>query len=155
MKRVILIGIFAMTLLAGKLQAQNCEYIVGAKYGYNMKTIAEMPKEKLYWCCRFSTNKLFEADTVPRGARVYNISEVKNIMTQETLPDDFVVNMDSLSCYAYDFDYFHPTTDGEPVYFRTPNSAKPFLGVRSFEAARAMTEEQERLWGASDPKEMK
>lgn len=153
MKRVILIGIFAMTLLAGKLQAQDCNYIVGAKYGFNEAILEQMPLAKLDWYCRFSQNTFFEADSLPAGARVYSITEVRHVRTGAFLTNDFVVNMDSLSCYEYDFRRFHTTADGAPIYYSTPHSAKPYLGVRSYEEAMALTGEPNTQLGETNEEE--
>lgn len=153
MKKVILIGIFAMAMVAGKLQAQDCEYIVGARYGFNKAVLEQMPLAKLDWYCRFSQNTFFEADAVPEGARVYSITEVQNVRTGAYLTNDFVVNMDSLSIYEYNFRKFHTSSEGEPIYYSTPHSSKPYLGVRSYEEAMVMTGEPNTRLGETNEEE--
>ena len=141
MKRFLLIGLFAAAMFSFDVQAQDCEYIVGGKYNYNENIMSLMTPAKLDWYCRFSRNNFYVVNEVPQGATVYSISVVKNIKTQENLTTDFVVNLDSLSYYVYDFGKYQGRNQGETVYFSTPNSEYPYLAVRSYLDAMNMTGE--------------
>lgn len=141
MKKIVLTGIMVMMALAGKLQAQDCEYIVGCKYGHNAAAMSLLSPAKLDYYCRLSRNSMYVTNEVPSGARVIAISELKNVRTKEHLPMDFVVNMDSMSFYAYNFNDFQAMERNETVYFSTPNSEYPYLALRSYKDMMILTGE--------------
>ncbi len=141
MKRFLLIGLFAAAMFSLDVQAQDCEYIVGAKYNFNENALALLTPAKLDYYCRFSRNNFYVVNEVPQGATVYSISVVKNNKTQENLTTDFVVILDSLSYYLYNFSHYQSIKPGETVYFSTPNSEYPYLALRSYIDARNMTGE--------------
>ncbi len=141
MKKAIFIGLFIMTTLFGSAYAQDCEYIVAGKYHYNMELVQQLPRAKVDYHCRFSRNNLFVTNEVPRGAKVYSITELKNQYTGDYLPSSFVVNLDSISYYAYDFAKFQDFRYNESVYFSTPGSQYHYLGLRAYRVACDMTGE--------------
>ncbi len=139
MKKFLLLAIIATTLFAGKLQAQDCEYIVSGKFNFNTAKVSLFSPAKLDYYCRYSRNSFYVTNEVPAGAAVMNISVLKNIHTQEYLTMDYVVNLDSLSYYAYDFPRYQPMEFGQTLYFRTPNSEYQYLALRSYKDVVTMT----------------
>ncbi len=131
MKKTLFFTLLASVILGGKVSAQDCEKIVLPLYGYNQDKIDAMDLAKLDWRCRYAYHSLYESDTIPAGVPVYEITEVKNKLSNEFIPADIVIDRDTFSYYAYDFDRFrvpHPRT---AICFRTPNSNHPYLILRS------------------------
>ena len=139
MKRVVLIGMMIAALTGGSALAQDCEYIVGPKFGYNMAKLRAYPASKLDYHCRFSRNCFFVTDEVPLGATVVEISEVKDNVAQEMLTNTFKVSLDSLSYSRYNLGKWQDMRGTTTVYFSTPNSEYRYLGLRPYKTAMDMT----------------
>lgn len=123
-----------MTLACGVVYAQqsDCRDIVLPKLKYDVQRLDRMPAEKVEWYCAFSRNSFFETDTIPQDAVVYDISVLKFKKDGSNVGSDFVVNLNTLSFYAYDFDLYRHKHFHSTVYFHTPSSAHAYLAVRSY-----------------------
>ena len=126
----------ALVLAATGLKAQDCDAIMLPYFkgdANRMQAYKENAPEKFQYRCNYATAAFIESDTIPAGLDVFNISEVKEIATGKNLSERFVVDLNTLSYYAYDFSRFqamrHP--DEVRVCFRTPGSSHPYLVLRS------------------------
>ena len=63
---------------------------------------------------------------------MYNITDVTNYQTGKKIGRDYVVDLDEMSYYAYNFDYFQYTNDKKTVYFRLNNGDYRYLVLRSY-----------------------
>lgn len=138
MKRKALIGLIMMTVLAGGAFAQNCDYIVGAKYNWSEEIMQALPIAKKDYYCRMSCNTFFVTDQVPEGATVMNINVIKSLKSGKNLTSSFIVDLSVLSIYEYDFSNYQPL-HGNAVYFETPASEHRYLGVRPYGEVMNMT----------------
>ena len=132
MKKAILIVMLVLAVaMSANAQTRDCRQIVLPHVAYNQAVLDAMPQEKVSWYCRFSANAFFEADTLPTGAAVYDISALTSVQSGNTLSQSFVVDLETLSYYAYNFWDFQGLNPEQTVYFRTPSSRHPYLGVYS------------------------
>lgn len=134
MKKIIVIA--ALFMAAFGVYAQDCEAIMLPYFKGNvekMNNYRNLAPEKFEYRCAYSCAAFIESDTIPAGLAVYNISEVRSISTGESLPENFVVDLNTLSYYAYNFGAFQGRNNSveEMVCFRTPGSAHPYLVLRS------------------------
>ena len=122
-------------LLAGAsgLRAQNCETLVLPYFGYDSVRMAAYPEAKMIYRCAYAQAAFYESDTVPTGAIMHNISEVREMYGTATLPQDFVVDLNTLSYYAYNFKEFQLQfmECDKIICFSTPSSTHPYLVMRS------------------------
>ena len=128
MKKII--PILAFTLMALGANAQNCFDIVLPFFGYDTVQLEAYPEWKMLQRCSFSQASFYESDTIPAGAYVYNIEDVREAYGTNHLPQSYVV-------YAYNFHQFqvrYPTGD-VTLCFATPSSTHPYLVLRSIEEA--------------------
>ncbi|MBR1793015.1 MAG: hypothetical protein IJ764_05185 [Bacteroidales bacterium] len=135
MKKIALwvcLSVALSSLSAVYAQQTDCYAIVLPKFHYNEARVSQMPQEKLEWYCNFSRNSFFVCDTLPADAAVYDISELKSKQSGEKVSPDFVVDLNSLSYYAYDFDTYRYRHYGSSVYFRTPGSEHAYLAIRPY-----------------------
>lgn len=146
MKRVILVALMAMA--ATGLKAQDCETLL-LPYFQNDRAVFEQYRQqvpdKLAWRCAYARSAFYESDTIPAGAERLNITEVVNLETNVPLSADFVVNLSTLSYWAYNFQilqYKFPT-GATTIYFATPASKHPYLVLRSLDDTNA---EATKLW---------
>lgn len=125
--------------------AQNCDAIMLPYFGGDADRMAEYPAEKLDWRCRYARNAFYVSDTVPMFANVYSIADVKDIVTGENLPENFVVDLTTLSYYGYTFQQLQLQYKDthEELCFRTPGSEHPYLVLRSLYEMYARTEAPE------------
>ena len=140
MKR--LIPIVALLLLALNADAQNCVSIVLPFFGNDTARMATYPEDKIMYRCFYSQASFYESDTVPAGADVFNISEVHEAYGTNYLPQSYVVDLTTLSYYAYNFLAFqHRYPHGNvTVCFATPSSAHPYLVLRSIDETHQLVE---------------
>ena len=132
MKRTIPILIVMMTVaVTVSAQTRDCRQIVLPHVGYNQAQLDNMPAEKIEWYCRYSANSFFVTDTLPAGAPVYDISALVSVHTGSNLTNEFVVNLETLSYYAYNFWDFQVPNGDQTIFFRTPASRHAYLGVYS------------------------
>ncbi|MBO7101401.1 MAG: hypothetical protein J6V98_05190 [Bacteroidales bacterium] len=142
MKRFALFGM--MLLAVAGMQAQNCEALLLPYFG-SAARMAEYPADKVDWYCCFVRAAFYESDTVPATADLFSISEVQSVATGAHLSSEFVVDLSTLSYYAYNFREFqvrYPYGD-KTLCFATPASAHPYLVLRSIDD---MTELANREW---------
>lgn len=138
MKKTLILGLMLLVGAAG-LKAQDCEYIVSFKYG--AERVKLLTPAKLDYQCRFSRNNFFVTDQIPKGAEVHSISEVKEQVSGISLPSNYVVNLDSLSYFRYDFVRFQDHRGNKVVYFETRSSAYRYLALRPLGLVMEMTGE--------------
>ena len=133
MKKGVILCILIVTAAFASVQAQirDCRQIVLPHTGYNQTILNNMPEEKIQWYCRYSANSFFVTDTVPVGATIYNISDLVSVQTGNNLDQSFVVDLETLSYYAYNFWDFQVPNGDLTIYFRTPSSERAYLGVYS------------------------
>ena len=136
MKRITVIA--ALLLCTAGLKAQECDAIM-LPYFHNNRARMEEYKakapDKFDYRCTYARAAFYESDTIPAGVDVFCISEVKNVFTGESLPTNFVVNLNTLSYYSYDFSGIqmrHPSGSREAC-FSTPGSAHPYLVLRTID----------------------
>lgn len=142
MKRIICV----LTLLCAVwcCKAQDCKALVLPRFGNDMEIMAAYPEDKIEYYCMFTRTAFYESDTIPMGVDVYSISEVKEKYGDAYLPADYVVDLATLSYYAYNFHDFqlqYPT-GGTTICFATPASAHPYLVLRSIDETTRMVMEQ-------------
>lgn len=144
MKRLFLLGMFVVT--ASMASAQNCEALLLPYFGNaeRMAQFAQAHPEKFdAHCCR-ARAAFYESDVVPAGAELHSITEVRDKVTGEALSADFIVDLNTLSYYAYNFyegfqaqHYYGNVT----FCFSTPASAHPYLVLRSIDDANEVGEQ--------------
>ena len=131
MKRAVLIA--ALMLAAAGLKAQSCETIMLPYFGGDANRMANYPEEKLQWRCQYARNAFYVSDTVPVGAIVRPITDVKDRLTGVNVKEDFVVNLEELSLYAYNFEaiQLEYLSSDAVLCFSTPASSHKYLVLRS------------------------
>lgn len=134
MKKLIFIGMFVALGVAA--MAQNCDSIVLPYFGGDvtkMEQYRSMAPEKFQYRCLYATSAFEEADSVPAGAEVIQISRVQSRLTGESLTNGFVVDLLTLSYYAYNFNEFQAAYPdrNKVLYFSTPASTHPYLVLHS------------------------
>ncbi|MBP5341546.1 MAG: hypothetical protein J6Y52_04210 [Bacteroidales bacterium] len=140
MKRLFLLGMLVVT--ASMASAQNCAALLEPYFGSAEKTAQfaqENPEKFAYHCCE-ARSAFYESDVVPEGAILRSITEVRHRITGESLPADFVVNLTTLSYYAYNFyeGFQAQHYYGNVTYcFSTPSSTHPYLVLRSIDDMKA------------------
>ena len=144
MKRIVIVAI--MMIAAAGVKAQNCDIIMLPFFNGNRIAMDNYPQEKFDYRCRYARVAFYEADAVPEGAVLRSITDVQDKATGEYLTADFVVDLDVLSYYAYNFNELqvsYPSCD-VILCFATPSSAHPYLVLRSINDtyARAAFPEQ-------------
>ena len=133
----------ALFMAAFGAYAQDCEAIMLPFFKGNMEKLnnhRNIAPDKFEWRCTYATAAFIESDTIPTGLAVYNISEVRSLATGETLPENFVVDLNTLSYYAYNFyEGFqaHHYYGNVTYCFSTPSSAHPYLVLRSIDDMKA------------------
>lgn len=120
-------------------QTPDCHAIVLPHLGYNEDAYFDMPQEKIDWHCQFSTNSFFVADSLPENARIFNIEQLKSKKDGKNLTAEFVVDLTTMSIYAYNFEDYQIQYPEETIFFRTPASEHHYLGVRSYIEAMRLT----------------
>lgn len=130
MKRILL-TILLLTVFSVSLCAQNCDEIVLPHVNYDRAKLEQMPKDKVRWYCNFSRNSFFVTNDVPAGSVVHDIRDVVYKKTGAKIGEGFVVNLESLSYYAYNFSEFQYQNYDKTIYFHTPGSTYKYLGLYS------------------------
>ena len=146
MKKLFVFAVFFVAVCGVK--AQDCDALM-LPYFHNdvlrMSDYKAIAPEKFDWRCAYARSAFYESDTVPAGADVFQISEVKSIFSNEYLGQNYVVNLETLSYYAYNFiDFQRSYYRGNKVLcFATPSSAHPYLILNSLEETNRLASE---LW---------
>lgn len=122
------------------VRAQDCNAIVLPMFGNDPAVMANTPDDKIAYWCYFSQASFYESDTVPAGVDVYNISQVREAHGTTYLSQDYVVDLTTLSYFAYNFtDFQHQYSKGNvTLCFSTPSSTHPYLVLRSIDDATRM-----------------
>ncbi len=141
MKRTALIILGLVAACTG-LCAQNCEAIMLPYFGGNEQRMYEYPAPKLDWRCRYSQNAFYVTDQVPEEAVLRSLTEITDKMTGQRLTEDFVVDLNYLSYYQYNFlDMQCSYPKGNiTICFPTPNSEHRYLVLRSLDETYRRTE---------------
>ena len=132
MKKLVIIA--ALLMAVAGVKAQDCEALVLPYFG---------APHKFEWRCAVARFAFYESDTVPRGADVFQITEVKDKFTGKHLPANYQVDLTVLSYYAYnfvDFQLRYPHGD-KTICFATLRSAHPYLVLRSIRDMHGMADE--------------
>lgn len=147
MKKIAMI--VAMIVMAIGAKAQDCEAIMLPYFGGDMDKLAayrDNAPEKYTYRCVYAQAAFYESDTIPEGAELLEISTVVEWATGRRLPRNFVVDLNTLSFYAYSFGQIQVRNNSvtEQTCFSTPESRHPYLVLRS---AREMREAADRYLG--------
>ncbi len=144
MKKLVIIA--ALLMAVAGVKAQDCEAIMLPYFGNDATRMARYKAEaphKFEWRCAVARFAFYESDTVPRGADVFQITEVKDKFTGKHLPANYQVDLTVLSYYAYnfvDFQLRYPHGD-KTICFATLRSAHPYLVLRSIRDMHGMADE--------------
>lgn len=131
MKKIIAVA--AMLMVFGGLKAQDCDAIMLPFFKGDMQRMEEykaVAPEKFEYRCMISQSMMDVSDTIPQGALTFNINELTDILTGEKLPADFVVDINTISYYQYNFHEFLaqlPSHREGMVCFSAPASEHPYL----------------------------
>lgn len=139
MKKVSVLIAFAALLATA--HAQTCEEILLPYFGGDASQMEGYPQYKLDALCEFGRAALYESDTIPVGADLYSITAVYHMGTGEALPANYVVDLRTLTYYAYNFELLqleYPHGD-KTICFSTPSSEYPYLVLRSMEGMHAIS----------------
>ncbi|MDY5969279.1 MAG: hypothetical protein SPJ13_04615 [Bacteroidales bacterium] len=112
------------------LLCKHCQQVTMDRY--EKDNLMHVPPVKVAYWCSYSKMAFFVADEIPETAIVYNLTQVVNKRSGNPFPDDYVVSLDSMNYFAYNFGDFQRIEGnwGKTIYYRTPGSEHPFLGVR-------------------------
>lgn len=131
MKKYVLIA--ALMLSAAGVKAQDCEALILPYFGNNRAVMDRYPADKQDYYCMMARAAFYVSDTVPAGAEVVNFSEVQPYRGSAPLPANYVVDLNTLSYFAYNFEMFQKRNGFETtVCFSTPSSTHPYLVMRSY-----------------------
>lgn len=139
------IGIVIMLLMASWCaNAQDCSVLVLPYFGNSTDAMSRCPADKLQYFCLMAQTAFYESDTVPSGSEVVNIIEVRESNGTNYLPQDYVVNLNSLSYFAYNFHQFQLQDFDKPICFSTPSSTHAYLILRSYSEMMEIVEREFR-----------
>ena len=132
MKKIVLFAMACMAMgLWGSLKAQDCNEIVRPYFLINQIDSNEYPEGKFEWRCHYSRNAFYMVDKIPENAIVYNFTELTNLVTKQHPSADFVVDLNHLSYWEYDFQDFQCKHYDYTIYFRLQNGPRKYLAVRT------------------------
>lgn len=140
MKKLVIFAALFMLALGAK--AQDCEAIMLPYFNGNVESMEDyrnVAPEKFMTRCVYAQAAFYESDEVPAGMDVFSITEVRNKVTGAALPSDFVVDLYTLSYYAYNFGSFQVRKNSiyDGACFATPGSKHPYLVLRSLSEMQA------------------
>ncbi len=141
MKKIVFVAALMASVMG--LKSQNCEQLMLPYFRGDADAMAAYPQEKLEWRCAFARAAFYVSDTVPAGVDVYPITEVRSKADGTNLPADFVVDLSTLSFYAYTFNdvQLRYPRGNVTVCFSTPASEHQYLVLRSVDDMFAKAEE--------------
>lgn len=140
MKKLVIFA--ALFMAASVAKAQDCEAIM-LPYFYgnveSMEQYRDQAPEKYMIRCVYAQAAFYESDEVPAGMEVFSITDVRDRVTGAALPRDFVVDLNTLSYYAYNFGSFQVRKNSinDGACFSTPGSRHPYLVLRSVSEMQA------------------
>ncbi len=127
------IGIVIMLLMASWCaNAQDCSVLVLPYFGNNSEDMAKCPADKFQIYCMIARNAFYVSDTVPTDAEMYSINAVKDNFNSNFLPENFEVDLNTLSYFGYNFNLFQLSDPNKTICFSTPGSTHPYLVLRSY-----------------------
>lgn len=146
MKKVAMLTV--MFIMAIGAKAQDCEVLVLPYFNNDRAAMEEYARnypEKFAFRCIYARSAFYESDTIPAGAEVIGIEKVRNVFTGKFLDRSYVVDLNTLSFYAYNFKDIQLgyTSTSQVICFTTPASAHPYLVLRSILQMGGMSE---NLW---------
>lgn len=144
MKKLVVFATLFVVAFGG-MKAQDCEAIMLPYFNGNTERMVEYrdkAPEKYMYRCIFAQSAFYVSDTVPAGMEVFSISEVRNKVTGEPLPSNFVVDLNTLSYYAFNFGTFQVRNNSleEGACFSTTGSQHPYLVLRSVLSQQAVAD---------------
>lgn len=143
MKKIIVSTVLIMmTCLGFKVSAQNCTEIVRPYLEFRNIPPSAYPEPKFEWRCHFSYNTFYLCDSVPEGATVFGIQSLTNLITGEHPAENYVVDLEVFSYWAWDFSNFQFQDPQNTIYFDTHNSTNRYLAVRTYSEASQRAQEQ-------------
>ena len=145
-KALIITAALFMLGLLNPVKAQDCDAIVGPYLASRGLDSNNYPIEKIEYFCRVSQNSFYLVNEVPEGAVVYNLHVLTNKITGQRIPRDFVVDLNTLSLWEYDFLKFQVEHKNVTIYFRLgPKNTARYLAVRNYGEALDRTNFPERI----------
>ena len=135
---------FLATGLWGNLSAQDCNEIVRPYFLINQIDSNEYPEGKFEWRCQYSRNAFYMVDKIPENAIVYDFTELTNLVTKQHPSADYIVDLDHLSYWEFNFSEFQFQHYDYTLYFRLRNSPKKYLAVRTRIETQDRTEYPDR-----------
>lgn len=131
MKRIILAGI--MLFAAIGVKAQDCTALVLPFFNNNAELMANYPQQKMVFRCAYAQEAFYESDTIPSGAIMFSVTEIKDRFSGTALTLDFVFDKATFSIYQYNFIDLQKqyASDNKVLCFATPASMHPYLVLRS------------------------
>ena len=143
MKRIV----FLVALMMGaiSLKAQSCETIMLPYFNGDVMAMNDYPDEKFEWRCAFARAAFYVSDEIPAGAEVYQITSVVSKEDGVSLPQDYQVDLTTLSYYAYNFKelQLQYPKGNVTICFSTPASEHPYLVLRSLDEMYAIAENKQ------------
>lgn len=125
----------------GQLQAQNCDILLRPYFLRNNIDPNEYPEGKAEWRCLYAQSAFYLTNDIPENAPVYDISEVFDYLTGKYLDKNFVVDLQGLSYYGYNFIDFQQKNDKKTVYFRLRSGQTKYLALRSIIEMSSLAEQ--------------
>lgn len=145
MKRIMLLGMMMVAFWAG---AQDCQAILLPYFG-SVQRMQACPADKQQYHCIWARAAFYESDTLPTDAELHSITEVKHKATGVALPADYVVDLNTLSYYAYNFyEGFQAQyrRNDRTFCFSTPKSTHPYLVLRPIDETNEIATRQFDEW---------
>lgn len=140
MKRIVLLA--ALMIGAMSMKAQSCETIMLPYFNGDVNAMNAYPDEKYEWRCAFGRAAFYVSDVIPAGAEVYSITAVTSRADGQSLPDNYQVDLTTLSYYAYNFKdlQLQYPKGNVTICFTTPASEHPYLVLRPMDEMYTMAD---------------
>lgn len=141
MKKLFFATVALILVLCGKnVAAQDCWTIVEPLVIQRGLDTSTYPQEKLDMYCQISANQFYIASEVPAGAKLFDITELHDVLTGRNISSDFVLDLSTLSYYRYNFLDFQVQDFHNTIYFSVgKGSNATYLAVRSVVEAKERT----------------
>ncbi len=133
-KLQLFVALFVMaTAVCGTTVAQNCDSLVQPKFATTPQVFDQLPQHKVQFYCNFAFNAFFWSDTLPQNAVVYEISEVSHKISGQNLSQNTVIERNTFSYYAYNFDDFQYRHYYQYICFKVGNgNPAKYLVLRDY-----------------------
>lgn len=129
MNKLKLLFVCMLLCMAFTVKGQDCHSLVSPHFSEEIYRI--LPQEKLEYYCFYAQSAFYKTDALPDSAIVYNISDVVCNETNQPLPQNVVIDLNTFSVYAYNFYDFQHRHWGKEIYFETADSDNKYLVLRS------------------------